>query len=1040
MDPALYLLEQGDPEDDVDVIARLDPGKPPPTGLRIVTQFDDIVTGRVARGRIREVRRDSAVISLKSSRPVTYVDDAPQDAQPPPAVHFDEGGPGARSSVVAVLDWGLDFASPTFRTPAGASRLLCLYDQRDRPEYDGHANRYGRGRIFSRDEIDAALQQPDPYDALGYHPADSDFSGGSHGTVVADIAAGNGRSGSPRSAAWNADLIFVHMGGARPGLKADHSLINNFGDTAGILEACDLVARLTEGRNCVINLSMGQMGGPHDSSTLCEIGLSRLLESRAGIAIVHSAGNYANRDAHARGELVEGRRRRLRWFIQPGDRSDNEMEIWYDGDAELGITLVSPSGLRYPLALGEYGDLNDEDGHVVGKAVHRRRDPQNHDNHWDCYLYREAETGWWQVEIDVRREPDSGPPRFWDAWIERDRGPKHQSHFHEDDVVPETTTGTIAHTPLGITVAAYDAHDADLKPATFSSIGPTRNGALKPEIAAPGVNIVAARSTPRGRSPDDARLTRKSGTSMAAPAVTGTVAAMMDAWGERMPVRTIRQILFATARPAADPAAMRNRFGHGYLDAPAAIAEAIRRAPAIAAQNAAPALSAELVTTPTGTKSIPEVATYEEQTMNDYADSDYETSHALDSDLASALAELCRSSDAGIGFDGADSLQTDAATNPSIAESTAATDMAASEIAYSYADSAMPMAMPWYGGGTIGSRAGNLARRAATATVYTVVDADARLRTGAPNFQIMGRHRIRQYTRVLVVERQSSYSRVTHVDGRDIGWTATSNLGTYFKDEITAALAPATPLAVNRGWSVRQRALANTYNRVGGMIDAVASTLGIGVPGVLGVWQIESGGRAHTPGRALIRFENHLFWRLWGQSNPRAYDARFQHGGRAPATSARCQRSPTDTRPAPWKCHRFRPDSTAAFVSTHVANGQPNEYASLQIASALAGQETALQCISIGGPQILIRHYAMIGYTSARAMYDAFQASERAHVAGFFDFCQYKLPRRRLLGYLRAEDWRNVARYYNGSGQVERYSTRISAAARDAGIVLRSRR
>ena len=81
----------------------------------------------------------------------------------------------------------------------------------------------------------------------------------------------------------------------------------------------------------------------------------------------------------------------------------------------------------------------------------------------------------------------------------------------------------------------------------------------------------------------------------------------------------------------------------------------------------------------------------------------------------------------------------------------------------------------------------------------------------------------------------------------------------------------------------------------------------------------------------------------------------------------------------------------------------------------------------------------MIGYTSARAMYDAFQASERAHVAGFFDFCQYKLPGRRLIGFLRAQDWRNVARYYNGAGQVARYSTRISDAARDAGVVLRAR-
>lgn len=41
---------------------------------------------------------------------------------------------------------------------------------------------------------------------------------------------------------------------------------------------------------------------------------------------------------------------------------------------------------------------------------------------------------------------------------------------------------------------------------------------------------------------------------------------------------------------------------------------------------------------------------------------------------------------------------------------------------------------------------------------------------------------------------------------------------------------------------------------------------------VLAVWRVESGGRTHVPGKAIIRFENDLLFRLWGQENPAPYD------------------------------------------------------------------------------------------------------------------------------------------------------------------------
>ena len=61
-----------------------------------------------------------------------------------------------------------------------------------------------------------------------------------------------------------------------------------------------------------------------------------------------------------------------------------------------------------------------------------------------------------------------------------------------------------------------------------------------------------------------------------------------------------------------------------------------------------------------------------------------------------------------------------------------------------------------------------------------------------------------------------------------------------------APLPPRRPLPVVG--SATARALAQTYNRIGGLTGVVAAELGLGPAAVLAVWQVESGGRAYTPG------------------------------------------------------------------------------------------------------------------------------------------------------------------------------------------------
>lgn len=312
-----------------------------------------------------------------------------------------------------------------------------------------------------------------------------------------------------------------------------------------------------------------------------------------------------------------------------------------------------------------------------------------------------------------------------------------------------------------------------------------------------------------------------------------------------------------------------------------------------------------------------------------------------------------------------------------------------------------------------------LGRGGEAATIMTVVSSDARIRSGPPGFDLTS-NRIPQYTRIVVNRTNGNYADVTGVDGTHHGWTASSNLGTYYKDMPTlqrVALAPARPVAIDSSWPAARRELATTYNRIGGLLDAIATQLQVDTAAVLAVWQQESGGQEHTVNRAIIRFENHKLFDRWGDENTDEYDDHFQHGGRAPQTGASCD--------ARWKCHRFRNGTSVPWSTLHPSGHsqsgtfvQDLQYAALERATALAGEDVALQCISYGGPQIMGSNYALIGYDSPRAMNDAFQAGERAQVLGFADFVQYKGnddTRGRLVELMRDHDWAEFRRIYNGS-------------------------
>ncbi|GAB3354730.1 S8 family serine peptidase [Micromonospora halotolerans] len=109
--------------------------------------------------------------------------------------------------------------------------------------------------------------------------------------------------------------------------------------------------------------------------------------------------------------------------------------------------------------------------------------------------------------------------------------------------------------------------------AAFSSRGPRASDAgIKPDVTAPGVGILAARSSTSDLAPDDGnpQYTSLNGTSMATPHVAGAAAILTQQHPDWSPER-IKSTLMAAARPNAAIGVYEQ--GAGFLD----VARAIRQ-------------------------------------------------------------------------------------------------------------------------------------------------------------------------------------------------------------------------------------------------------------------------------------------------------------------------------------------------------------------------------------------------------------------------------------------------------------------------------
>jgi len=135
-------------------------------------------------------------------------------------------------------------------------------------------------------------------------------------------------------------------------------------------------------------------------------------------------------------------------------------------------------------------------------------------------------------------------------------------------------TGTIASPASADAALAVGAVSKSDALASFSSRGPRMDGAIKPDITAPGVDIVAARGADSGL-PGESE-TSLSGTSMAAPHVAGAAAILAQQHPDWTPAQ-LKGGLMTAARPLLGDAFAE---GAGRLDVGRAVKQTLTASPA----------------------------------------------------------------------------------------------------------------------------------------------------------------------------------------------------------------------------------------------------------------------------------------------------------------------------------------------------------------------------------------------------------------------------------------------------------------------------
>ncbi|MBD2168001.1 S8 family peptidase [Calothrix membranacea FACHB-236] len=508
-------------------------------GIRVNQASGSVRTAFLPLQALDPLSEEDVIQRIKPSRKLHLrMDVAPGKVKLPEFKN--KTGLTGKGVLIGIVDSGIDPKHPAF-----AGRILRIWDQ----TLPGPGVKEGEyGAEFTGEQMTVS----------------QDTDG--HGTHVAGIAAG-------------ADETFA---GVAP--EAELVIVKSDLQDAHIADAVRYVFRVATdlGRPVVLNMSLGGHADAHDGSD----SLSRIIDAETGPGriVCCAAGNEGNDNIHGQTNIAAKKSASMRFNVPLNQVGIVWLNGWYDADSELEISLRSPNGFVTPYQkiitdgnpTQEY-QLPDSRVEIVTPAP----DKGNGDHNFFVQIRGNGPSpvmgGIWQLRV---RNTSSTATRL-DVWTLDD----HSSVFFTGKSVKDAVKiGSPGAASSAITVAAYttkvqytdidnQVRDMGLEVDTmseFSSEGPLRNDAQKPDLAAPGAMIVSALSANASLDRSmmlNSKFVAMAGTSMATPFVTGLVALLLQR-DPKLDPKAVKELLRKNSSiPGKPPGSFDSKWGFGVIDA-----------------------------------------------------------------------------------------------------------------------------------------------------------------------------------------------------------------------------------------------------------------------------------------------------------------------------------------------------------------------------------------------------------------------------------------------------------------------------------------
>ena len=427
--------------------------------------------------------------------------------------------------IVGFVDTGINYTDSLFRNVDGSTRIIGIWDQTNNSDNSNNIeNETAKpisafsalyGTQYTAEEINLALNSDNPASIVPTR----DENG--HGTFLASIAAGNrderaGFSG----AAPQASIAMVKLKPAKQYLR-DFYLIQ---DGAEAYQENDIMMGVSYlyflarkySMPLVVCIPLGTNIGSH-------MGMSRLgqylnqVSLSNGSAVITAAGNETGARHHFRA-VMDADTDEVTAELRVGEREAGfSMELWAENMGAYTVGFISPTGevareISVPLRGENTVSFLLEQTQIT---VYTQIADVSSGSQFIFMRFENPMSGIWRIlirnSLDIRET--------FHIWLPVRGFISDETYFLRPD--PDTIITDPGNARYPITVTAYDHTKNSIY--IHASRGYSLSGRIKPDLAAPGVNILGASVSGR-------RLTRMSGTSVSAAHLAGAAAILLN-WG-----------------------------------------------------------------------------------------------------------------------------------------------------------------------------------------------------------------------------------------------------------------------------------------------------------------------------------------------------------------------------------------------------------------------------------------------------------------------------------------------------------------------------